>query len=55
MTPPITPPAAPMSQADVDAHRESTHYRRPARVSQDSPTPPSAPAARRRFVQQRGW
>ncbi|SCD43171.1 hypothetical protein GA0115253_1004528 [Streptomyces sp. Termitarium-T10T-6] len=55
MTPPITPPAAPMSQADVDAHRESTHYRRPAVVTQESPTPPADPAARRRFVQQRGW
>ncbi|MYX14422.1 hypothetical protein GTY67_13550 [Streptomyces sp. SID8374] len=45
----------PMSQADVDAHRESTHYRRPTVVSQESPTPPTDPAARRRFVQQRQW
>ncbi|MCX4605455.1 hypothetical protein OG402_33860 [Streptomyces anulatus] len=45
----------PMSQADVDAHRESTHYRRPAAISQDSPKPPTDPAARRRFIAQRQW
>ncbi|MFD3999883.1 hypothetical protein [Streptomyces rubiginosohelvolus] len=32
MTPPISPPAAPMSQADVDAHRESTHVRTAVRT-----------------------
>ncbi|MFJ6316046.1 hypothetical protein ACIQJW_08195 [Streptomyces californicus] len=45
----------PMSQADVDAQRESTHVRRPAVVSQEFPIPPSDLAARRRFVQQRQW
>ncbi len=54
MTPPITPPAAPMSAADREAHEMASH-RRPAQVSQESPTPPADPAARRRFVQQRGW
>ncbi|MFE2973331.1 hypothetical protein [Streptomyces sp. NPDC059258] len=46
---------SPMSQADVDAHREATHYRRPAVVTQESPTPPADPAARRRFIAQRQW
>lgn len=32
MTPPITPPAAPMSQADEAAHAESSYVRRPAQV-----------------------
>ncbi|WP_405506399.1 hypothetical protein OG323_06265 [Streptomyces cyaneofuscatus] len=54
MTPPIAPPAAPMSAADREAHEKSSH-RRPAQVSQESPTPPSDPAARRRFIAQRGW
>ncbi|MFI1525473.1 hypothetical protein [Streptomyces griseus] len=45
----------PMSQADVDAHRESTHVRRLPRVAQESPTPPADPAARRRFIAQRQW
>ncbi|WP_406190180.1 hypothetical protein OH791_33645 [Streptomyces anulatus] len=54
MTPPIAPPAAPMSAADEAAHEKASH-RRPARVSQDSPIPPADPAARRRFIAQRGW
>ncbi|MFD3814987.1 hypothetical protein ACFWRZ_07965 [Streptomyces rubiginosohelvolus] len=53
MTPPITPPAAPMSQADVDAHRESTYVRRPAGISQETVTLPADPAARRRLMAQR--
>lgn len=54
MTPPISPPPAPMSAADEAAHEKASH-RRPAVVSQDSPTPPTDPAARRRFIAQRGW
>ncbi|WP_179255767.1 hypothetical protein [Streptomyces sp. SS07] len=55
MTPPISPPSAPMSAADEAAHEAGSYVRRPAQVSQDSPIPPADPAARRRFVQQRGW
>lgn len=55
MTPPITPPAAPMSAADELAHEKASYTRRPAVVSQESPTPPAAPAARRRLTAQRGW
>lgn len=48
--------AEPMSAADVAAHRSASHVRRPAVIAeQDSPTPPSEPAARRRFIQQREW
>lgn len=54
MTPPITPPPAPMSAADELAHVKASH-RRPAQVSQESPIPPADPAARRRFIAQRGW
>lgn len=55
MTPPITPPAAPMSAADREAHAAGSYVRRPAVVSQESPKPPADPAARRRFIAQRGW
>lgn len=55
MTPPITPPSAPLSEADAAAHAAGSYVRRPAVVSQESPIPPSDPAARRRFVQQRQW
>ncbi|MFF3998573.1 hypothetical protein ACFYX8_35355 [Streptomyces cyaneofuscatus] len=52
----LTPTASnKLSPADVAAHKAGSHVRRPAVVSQETPTPPSAPAARRRFVQQRGW
>ncbi|WP_202547346.1 hypothetical protein [Streptomyces sp. SID2119] len=54
MTPPISPPPTPMSQADDLAHEKASH-RRPAQVSQESPKPPTAPAARRRFLAQRQW
>ncbi|MFE3429851.1 hypothetical protein [Streptomyces sp. NPDC059171] len=46
---------ATMTPADIAAHEASSYVRRPARVPQESPTPPSAPAARRRFIAQRGW
>ncbi|WP_329309381.1 hypothetical protein [Streptomyces microflavus] len=52
MTPPITPPAAPMSAADEAAHEKASYTRRPV---QESPKPPTDPAARRRFIAQRGW
>ncbi|WP_203680044.1 hypothetical protein [Streptomyces microflavus] len=55
MTPPISPPPAPMSAADREAHEAGSYVRRPAQVSQDSPTPPADPAARRRFLAQRQW
>ncbi|MFI7890915.1 hypothetical protein ACIFUY_06580 [Streptomyces sp. CACIS-1.16CA] len=44
-----------LSPADVAAHEAGSYVRRPAQVSQESPTPPTDPAARRRFVQQRQW
>ncbi|MFJ6238833.1 hypothetical protein ACIQH0_32680 [Streptomyces griseus] len=53
MTPPIAPPPAPMSAADREAHVAGSYVRRTATVSQESPTPPADPAARRRFVAQR--
>lgn len=52
MTPPITPPAAPMSAADREAHEKASYTRRSAQVS---PAPPAVPSARRRFIAQRGW
>lgn len=53
MTPPITPPAAPMSAADDLAHEKASHVRRPAVVSQETITLPADPAARRRLMAQR--
>ncbi len=44
-----------MSSADIAAHAAGSYVRRPARVSQDAPTLPTDPAARRRFLAQRGW
>lgn len=44
-----------LSPADVAAHEAGSYVRRPARVSQESPIPPVDPAARRRFIAQRGW
>lgn len=55
MTPPITPPAAPMSTADTEAHEAGSYVRRTVTPTQDSPIPPTAPAARRRFIALRGW
>ncbi|MEU0160182.1 hypothetical protein ABZ154_15410 [Streptomyces sp. NPDC006261] len=52
MTPPITPPAAPMSAADDLAHEKASH-RRPAQISQETVTLPADPAARRRLIAQR--
>lgn len=44
-----------MTPADIAAHEAGSYVRRPAVVSQDSPIPPADPAARRRFIAQRGW
>ncbi|MEV5854679.1 hypothetical protein [Streptomyces anulatus] len=49
------PTLSDLSPADVAAHEAGSYVRRPAQVSQDSPIPPAAPAARRRFIAQRGW
>ncbi|MBT3077605.1 MULTISPECIES: hypothetical protein [Streptomyces] len=49
------PALSDLSPADVAAHAAGSYVSRPARVSQESPIPPSDPAARRRFVQQRQW
>ncbi|MER5678663.1 hypothetical protein ABT081_17150 [Streptomyces sp. NPDC002238] len=50
-------PTAPvLTPADVAAHQAASYVRRPVVVpAQESPTPPSEPAARRRFIQQREW
>ncbi|WP_176739328.1 hypothetical protein [Streptomyces sp. EN16] len=53
MTPPITPPAAPMSEADREAHEKASYRRRPAVVSQESVTLPADTPARRRLIAQR--
>jgi len=47
-------PTAPneLSPADEAAHRAASYVRRPA---QESPKPPTDPAARRRFIAQREW
>lgn len=50
MTPPITPPAAPMSAADREAHEAGSYVHRTATVSQETVTLPAAPAARRRLI-----
>ncbi|MDQ0792018.1 hypothetical protein QFZ58_000506 [Streptomyces sp. B1I3] len=55
MTPSIAPTSAPQSPADVEAHDLASHIRRTVVPTQDSPKPPSEPAARRRFIAQRGW
>lgn len=47
--------ASAMTRADEAAHRAASHVRRTIVPSQDSPKPPSEPAARRRFIAQRGW
>ncbi|MFD5137477.1 hypothetical protein ACFWMX_14745 [Streptomyces sp. NPDC058378] len=44
-----------LSPADEAAHRAASYVRRTAVPAQDSPKPPSEPAARRRFIAQRGW
>ncbi|MEW2070042.1 hypothetical protein [Streptomyces sp. NPDC007346] len=44
-----------LSPADVAAHAAGSYVRRTATVSQDSPKPPTDPAARRRFLAQRQW
>ncbi len=50
MTPPISPPAAPLSPADREAHVASSHVRRTVTPTQESVTFPSDPAARRRLI-----
>ncbi len=50
MTPPLTPPSALLSDADIAAHAAGSYVRRPARVSRESVILPVAPAARRRLI-----
>jgi hypothetical protein len=52
---PSIAPSSPLSPADAAAHRSASHVRTVVVPVQESPTPPSDPAARRRFIQQRGW
>jgi hypothetical protein len=54
MTPPIAP-SSDLTEADAAAHRASSYVRTVVVPVQETPTPPSDPAARRRFIQQRGW
>lgn len=42
----MTPPAAPMSAADREAHEAGSYVHRTATVSQETVTLPAAPAAR---------
>ncbi|MFF5642989.1 hypothetical protein [[Kitasatospora] papulosa] len=45
-----------LTPADVAAHQAASYARRPVVVpAQESPAVPSEPAARRRFLAQRGW
>ncbi|MEU9495442.1 hypothetical protein AB0D73_27190 [Streptomyces sp. NPDC048215] len=45
-----------LTPADVAAHQAAPYVRRPVVVpAQESPAVPSEPAARRRFLAQRGW
>lgn len=44
-----------MSANDIAAHRAASHVRTVLVPVQDSPKPLTAPAARRRFIAQRGW
>ena len=56
MTPSIAPQSAPQTPNDETAHQAASCVRRPVVApAQESPTPPSEPAARRRFIQQREW
>ena len=56
MTPSIAPQSAPQTANDVAAHDEASYVRRPVVApTQESPTLPSEPAARRRFMQLREW
>ncbi|MEU0354935.1 hypothetical protein [Streptomyces cyaneofuscatus] len=49
------PALSDLPPADSAAHEAGSYVRRPAVVSQESPIPPSDPAARRRFLAQRQW
>ncbi|WP_406225015.1 hypothetical protein [Streptomyces anulatus] len=46
---------ATMTPADVAAHEAGSYVRRTVTPPQESPKPPADPAARRRFIAQRGW
>lgn len=50
MTPPITPPSAPMSAADREAHAAGSYVRRIATVSQESVTLSADTPVRRRLI-----
>lgn len=50
MTPPITPPAAPMSAADREAHAAGSYVRRTVTPTAESVTLPAATPARRRLI-----
>ncbi|MEV7492213.1 hypothetical protein AB0O08_15840 [Streptomyces anulatus] len=53
MTPPISPPSDPKTQADIEAGEQSSYVRRPAQVSQGPVTFPSDTPVRRRLIAQR--
>lgn len=55
MTPPISPPSDPKTQADTEAGEQSSYVRRTVTPTRESVTLPAAPAARRRFIAQRQW
>lgn len=50
MTPPISPPSAPMSAADDLAHVKASYVRRTVTPSRESVTLPAESPARRRLI-----
>ncbi|MEU1088923.1 hypothetical protein ABZ401_19170 [Streptomyces sp. NPDC005892] len=52
---PSAPTSSPLSPADALAHEMASHVRTVVVPVQETPTLPTDPAARRRFIQQRQW
>ncbi|MFH8867132.1 hypothetical protein [Streptomyces griseus] len=50
MTPPITPPSAPLSNADREAHEAGSYVRRPVTPTRESVTLPAESPVRRRLI-----
>ncbi|MEU7736851.1 hypothetical protein AB0B51_27745 [Streptomyces griseus] len=50
MTPPITPPSAPLSPTDIAAHEAGSYVRRTVTPTRESVTLPAESPARRRLI-----